>query len=167
MRDSLASLNIDRRAEFSACRRYRYALWRTWNAALPKVLFIALNPSVADEQRDDPTLRRCMAYGRAWGYGGVCVGNLFALVSRDPRLLSSHTDPVGAGNDDWLIKLQSDVTITLAAWGNRGFYLNRAQAVVKMLPILCCLGVTKTGQPMHPLYQSADLEPQVYQRGVL
>ena len=64
-------------AYFSKDRIYRYALWRIWNHNLPKVVFIGLNPSTADEIEDDPTIRRCMSYADNWGYGGYIMGNIF------------------------------------------------------------------------------------------
>jgi hypothetical protein len=53
---------VRKEAEFSACRKNRYALWRVWNEADPLVMFIGLNPSVADETADDPTIRRCIQF---------------------------------------------------------------------------------------------------------
>ncbi|GHX72979.1 hypothetical protein VCSRO16_3593 [Vibrio cholerae] len=66
-------------AELSKCRKYRYALWRTWDSDKPFAMFIGLNPSTADEKNDDPTLRRCINFAKSWGYGGVCMANLFAF----------------------------------------------------------------------------------------
>ena len=65
-------------AEFSPCRRYRLTLRRRWDSA-PQVLFGLLNPSTADESRDDPTVRRCIGLARSWGYGALAIGNLFAF----------------------------------------------------------------------------------------
>ncbi len=42
--------------------RYRYLLWRTWDETCPRLLWVLLNPSKADEQTDDPTLRRCSRF---------------------------------------------------------------------------------------------------------
>jgi len=79
------SATILRRTVFSPCRRYRYALWRKWDAHNPEyALFIGLNPSTGDEVADDPTLRRCVGFAKAWGYGAVCVANLFALRENRP-----------------------------------------------------------------------------------
>ena len=74
-------------AEISKCGCYRYALWRVWSEDVSCAMFVGLNPSIADAEGDDPTLRRCIAYARSWGYGGVCIGNLFAYRATDPNEL--------------------------------------------------------------------------------
>lgn len=61
---------INSTAVFSACRKYRYSLHRTWDRENRKCMFIGLNPSIADEVVDDPTIRRCIRYAKEWGYGG-------------------------------------------------------------------------------------------------
>lgn len=150
-------------ARLSRCRRYRYALWRTWDDTLPRVLFIGLNPSTADETSDDPTLVRCMNYAKAWGYGGVCTGNLFAFRATDPRdMKRAHRDgldPLGPENDRWLEKLAAEAELAVAAWGNDGAWLDRSAQVRKLLPELHCLKLNRSGEPAHPLYQKADLLP--------
>lgn len=40
-------------------------------------MVIGLNPSTADETRDDPTIRRCTGYARLWRFGGLLMTNLF------------------------------------------------------------------------------------------
>ena len=67
-------------AIFSPDRIHRYGLWRIWDDALPKVLFIGLNPSTADELKNDPTIRRCIGYAKDWGYGGYIMGNIYCFV---------------------------------------------------------------------------------------
>ena len=146
-------------AKLSRCRRYRYALWRTWDASLPRVLFVGLNPSTADEHRDDPTLVRCMNYAKAWGYGGVCMANLFAFRATDPAEMKTADDPVGPRNNWWLKKLSSEAGIVVAAWGNDGAFRGRSEQVRNMLPALCCLKVNRSGEPAHPLYQRLDAQP--------
>ena len=150
---------MQKRAEISRCRLYRYALWRVWDEDLPTVLFVGLNPSTADEVTDDPTLIRCMNFARVWGYGGVCIGNLFAYRATDPKVLLSVKDPIGAENDVWLAKLAEDAGLIVAAWGNMGPYLDRSQQVRPLLPNLHCLKLNKSGEPAHPLYLKADLRP--------
>ncbi|MEM1113083.1 MAG: DUF1643 domain-containing protein [Pseudomonadota bacterium] len=139
-------------ARLSRCRRYRYALWRTWDADLPRVLFIGLNPSTADEKTDDPTLRRCMDFARRWGYGGVCTANLFAFRATEPADMLRAADPLGPRNDEWLRRLSAESELRVAAWGNHGGYQGRSGQVAAMLPPLYCLATNRSGEPAHPLY---------------
>src|SRR6266436_6577265 len=87
----------------SRCGTYRYALWRRW-APGPQVLFVMLNPSTADRQRNDPTIRRCIGLAAAWGYGALAVGNLFAFRTPSPKVLKRAARPVGRANDRWLAR---------------------------------------------------------------
>ena len=128
-------------------------------------MFIGLNPSTADEKNDDPTLVRCMNFARDWGYGGVCMANLFALRATDPAQLRVADDPVGHGNDRWLRKLYSEAGLVVAAWGNDGAYLDRATEVTGYLGPLKCLKRNRSGQPAHPLYQRADTQPVPFKLG--
>ena len=147
------------RAAFSACRRYRYALWRQW-AEGPNILFVMLNPSTADARNDDPTIRRCLGFAKAWGFGSLAVGNLFALRTPSPRELARSAAPVGARNDRWLRELHDQAAFVLAAWGNHGRLLDRAAAVRRMLAAPHMLGLTGAGQPRHPLYVAARTVPR-------
>ena len=156
-------------AVLSGCRRYRYSLSRP----LPggdhgPVLFIMLNPSTADETEDDPTIRRCLGFARAWGREKLLVGNLFALRATDPRELSRASQPIGedfAGerNNEWLIAMAEDVDLVIAAWGVHGALFERGRKVREMLAVrgvqLHHLGLTKAGHPRHPLYLRGDTQP--------
>jgi hypothetical protein len=122
-------------------------------------MIVGLNPSTADEVTDDPTLTRCINFAKSWGFGGVCMTNLFAYRATDPKDMKSQKDPIGAENDFWLNKLANDAGIVVAAWGNDGSYLSRSNMVVEMLPNLHYLKMNKSGEPAHPLYLKADLIP--------
>ena len=148
-----------RRAAFSRCSSYRYALWREWDDTAPLVLFIALNPSTADHRRDDPTIRRCMGFARDWGFGRLAVANLFAYRTPEPARLRLADAPVGPRNDRWLARLASEASLVLAAWGVHGDYLGRAELVRSRLHGLHCLGTTMGGLPRHPLYVRRDVVP--------
>ncbi len=143
---------MQRTARFSPCSRYRYSLSRTWDKSLPRVLFIGLNPSTADDQCDDPTVRRCIGFAQRWGYGGLILVNLFAYRTTDPTGLTEVNDPVGPDNDRWIAIEQTRAERVVAAWGNHGVLLNRDNAVLENLTQVYCLGITKPGCPRHPLY---------------
>jgi hypothetical protein len=140
----------------SSDSRYRYALWRTWDAALPTVLFLGLNPSTADGKRDDPTVRRCIGFAKRWGYGSLSIGNLFALRTSSPLVLRRSKFPIGPQNDRWLRRLTAEADLTVAAWGAAGTWLDRDHEVRSMFRSLMCLGTTQGGQPRHPLYAPRD-----------
>jgi hypothetical protein len=150
---------VIRRAAFSRCGRYRYALWREWDPGGPAVLFVALNPPTADHRRDDPTVRRCIQFARDWGFGSLAVANLFAYRTLEPRLLRRVNDPIGPANDRWLSRLVGQAELVVAAWGALGDYRGRAAAVAPRLGSLHCLGLTKSGAPRHPLYVRRGVRP--------
>jgi hypothetical protein len=147
-------------AHFSRCRTWRYALWRQWDAARPWVMLIGLNPSTADARRNDPTIRRCIGFARDWGYGGVWVLNLFAFRATDPRDLKAAVDPVGTRTDWWLRRIARQCDRVVAVWGNDGRFLNRSDAVRKMLGgALSIIRLNASGEPAHPLYLPKTLRP--------
>ncbi len=143
---------ISTSAKFSMDRIYRYVLWRKWNLSEKYVMFIGLNPSTADETEDDPTIRRCVQFAKDWGYGGLCMMNLFAFRATKPEIMMAYYSPVGIDNNIWLKRLTSKADIIIAAWGTNGNYTNRDQKVMSLIPELKCLGTTKDGYPRHPLY---------------
>ncbi len=148
-------------ATFDPSRIYRYTLLRVWRVDLPRLAFIMLNPSTADEQILDPTIRRCIGYARAWGYGSLEVGNLFAFRSTSPYQLYNIPDPIGPENDGYLKEIVSRAKLVIAAWGNHGVIKDRSNVVARMFPGMKVLALTKTkGQPAHPLYLPLHIQPQ-------
>lgn len=150
---------LQRSANFSRCRQYRYALWRHWGPGDDFVLLIGLNPSTADHRQDDPTIRRCMGFARDWGYSGLCVVNLFAYRATYPEDLFATDNPVGPKNDRWLRKLARQADLVVAAWGNHGRFMNRARIVSDRLPAMHCIRLNGSGEPAHPLYLPRHLTP--------
>lgn len=147
--------------------RYRYWLEREVGPGLSGILgFICLNPSTADAETDDPTVRRMIGFARQWGYGRLFVANLFALRATDPRELRADPDPLGQGNDAWLLRLASSCDRVIAAWGVRGGFLDRDRDAMSMLNAVgvrpFALGITRAGFPRHPLYVPANVEPVLY-----
>ena len=85
---------IVRAADFSPCKTWRYTLRRTWDEKKPRLLWILLNPSIADETRDDPTNRRGMRFAHSWGYGSLVFCNLFAFRTPEPAEMKKANDPI-------------------------------------------------------------------------
>ncbi|TMC73897.1 MAG: DUF1643 domain-containing protein [Chloroflexi bacterium] len=141
-------------ATFSADRRYRYRLWRRWDRTRPIVAFVMLNPSTADARHDDPTIRRCLGFARRWGYGGIEVVNLFAYRATDPRALRTVRDPVGRANRGHIQSALRRATLVIVAWGARA-----DGSLLAELAEARCLGLTRAGQPRHPLYLRGDVRP--------
>ncbi len=123
-----------------------------------------LNPSTADASQDDPTIRRCIGFAKAWGFGGLIVGNLFALRSTDPKALYSHPEPIGPENDHHLRRIANEAAPVVCAWGTHGALHDRGREVAEMLDDrnLAALKVTADGSPGHPLYIAANTQPKAY-----
>ena len=152
---------IEKTAIFSPCRTYRYSLSRIWITAKPFVLFVCLNPSTADENTDDPTIRRCIRYADSWGYGGMVMCNLYAYRSTDPKILTNIPDPVGPDNDKYLSLNSMQADKTILAWGTNARE-DRVITAMKILTNRHYLKLTKDGCPGHPLYLKKNLKPTPY-----
>jgi hypothetical protein len=152
MTESGSNLMLHSSAEFSACSRFRYSLTRIWNRIRPTVLFIGLNPSTADAERNDPTIRRGLRFAQDWRFGGLTVCNLFAYRSTDPRALRTVDDPVGPENDAAIRRACALAARVVVAWGIHGRFGGRDEDVLALVPRPYCLGVTLGGSPKHPLY---------------
>lgn len=145
-------------AFFSDDRVYRYALTRVWDNTLPKMMFVGLNPSTADETKLDPTLRRVVRFADREGCGALSMTNLFAFRATKPSNMKAANDPVGPANDIWLRGLADVSAYIVVGWGTHGGYRARDRQVDSLLHgfELKCLGVTKDGHPKHPLYLRKD-----------
>jgi hypothetical protein len=146
-------------ATFDPTRSYRYRLWRVWECDRPRLGFIMLNPSSADADQNDPTIRRCIGFAMAWGFGALEVVNLFAFRTASPRELRRADDPVGPENDRTILECAQRVDQIVVAWGNHGSFQGRDRAVIRLLDNLnnvYCLKPTKAGQPYHPLYANRE-----------
>lgn len=156
---------MEKGAVISECGKYRYQLYRVWDQWKPMVLFVMHNPSTADADIDDPTIRRCINFAKEWGYGGLYVGNLSPYRSTDPSLIrtgkweviypeenlfhlnvmmvKSHLYVLACGIPPSRVILEDVMNLT----GGVGWY---------------CIRKTKDGFPGHPLYLPKDLKPSSF-----
>jgi hypothetical protein len=129
------------------------------------IFFVMLNPSIANETRDDHTLRRCVSFSKSFGFDAFEVVNLFALIEPLAAKLRLHASPIGPENDEWIVKAtRSARERIVVAWGGDGEHFKlRARHVLDLIrrPVNC-LGTTKRGEPRHPLYAAASETLAVY-----
>lgn len=148
-------LFVRKTAVLSPCKNYRYQLTREWGSG-SVVNFVMLNPSTADADTDDHTIRKCMGFARRWGCDGIHVYNLFALRSTDPDNLYGHPDPIGPDNDEHLRHAAMCGHPTIFAWGRHGQLRGRAAKVAPMFADARVIKRNLDGSPMHPLMAGYD-----------
>jgi hypothetical protein len=154
-------------AVFSDCRRYRYRLWRIWDASLSPACFILMNPSTADEIANDPTVERCQRRAAMLGYGGLIVVNVFAWRETDsrklPKLVAAGTDITGPDNDAAILSAARESKLVVCGWGKPGELNGRGRSVVRLLNDAGitphALAVNADGSPKHPLYIGYSIKP--------
>lgn len=153
-------------ATFSKCRQYRYVLRRKWSVGPPFIL-IGLNPSTADETKDDPTIRRCISFAKREGCGSLIMLNLFAFRATDPLVMKAQKSPVGDINTETICDICRDKCVVVA-WGVHGSHMDQDRILMRELidahAIVKCFGTTKAGFPKHPLYLRSDT-PLIGYRG--
>ncbi len=136
-------------AEFSNCGKYRYKLWRIWDENLPKVMCIGLNPSTANANKNDATIRNLIGMLTKLGYGGFYMMNLFAWISPKPNDLLTCIDAIGENNDK-LKQVESICDEVIVCWGDFKQAKSRINEVLPDYPNAKCFGVNKSGTPFHP-----------------
>jgi hypothetical protein len=157
-------------ATISAGVRYRYDLTRRWAIGDDWMLFVMLNPSTADGTQDDPTIRRCIAFAKREGFGGLAVVNLYAYRATDPKVLATARpeNAEGPDNRETIARWVTRARLIVAAWGAHpgtgGQALHVTWACADAGKTLWCLGTTKHGHPRHPLYRPADTPLVEYHR---
>jgi hypothetical protein len=143
-------------AIFCPDRVYRYELWRRWSDdGAGYVNFICLNPSKADENTDDPTVKKCVKFAQRWGYDAICITNLFAYRATDPNDMKAFPDPCGFGNTRYLKEVASNAALIVCAWSQHGSFNCRSSVVKRLLRRfdLHYLRMSHAqGEPWHPLY---------------
>lgn len=155
--------DVASRAWYSDCGAYRYRLERFW-APGGMLAYIMLNPSTATERHNDPTIERCERRARALGFGGLAVVNLFGFRATYPADLRRAVDPVGPENPAILLETARSADLVLCGWGAHGDLRQQGAEMAGQLRragvALHHLGLTKGGQPRHPLYVGYAVLPQ-------
>ncbi len=179
-----SELDMKKTALISDCGLYRYELTRVWQKGAPLLVTCMLNPSTADADIDDPTIRTLIHFGKAWGYGGLMVVNLFAFRSSSPSVMMAQTYPRGPKNEGAIATAlgiaRAQNTPMLAAWGANGAHHAGPRDLLGGQDWLCilakrhtvdlvCLGLTKDGFPKHPMARGThriprDQKPIPFQR---
>lgn len=156
----------EKAVSISQCGKYRYLLRRLWDDDKPRALFVMLNPSTADAEIDDPTIRSCTRLADGLGYGSFEVVNLYGVRTSDPSVLETVSDPVGPHNKYVIDSAISRCDMIICAWGAHPMAERRAQDVITQLrafrPAVFCFGVTKSGAPKHPLYIKSGTQLRAY-----
>ena len=160
---------------FSECRSYRWILKRELLRGNKTIVFIGLNPSKANSVNNDRTLIRIINFCTRWNYKNIYVINLFGLISKSPSQLSKSIDPVGKNNDlitllvldFWRKNINCDLWL---GWGDKGDLKTRDTKVLELInnisnfeltknnnsKRILTLGLSKKGNPRHPLYMSNE-----------
>jgi len=162
----VSDLLMRRTAVISPCGLYRLELRRIWDDALPPFMAGMLNPSKADAEIDDPTVVRGWRRAERLGCGSYVVWNLGAGRATDPKDWKAMADPIGPENDAYIRRLLTECKerngIAFVGWGEHGSFMNRDKRAVEIAREVGiefqCLGVTKSGQPKHPLYVASAQE---------
>lgn len=163
------ALTVPGTALFSPDGKYRYVLTREWNKQGSKTInFLMMNPSTADANILDPTVKKCVKWSVLWGYDKLIITNLFAYRSTDVKQIYKVLDPIGPDNNyhiEQTFKMCHN-GLVVAAYGNNGKHLNRnleAEALAAIAGVdLYCLRTTKLDLPEHPLYLPSNLEPALW-----
>jgi hypothetical protein len=157
-------------AKFSDCEKYRYELCEVWDSKRPMLLWILMNPSVANLDHSDPTLIKTGKYARAWGFGGQLIGNVHAYRATNSKDMLKVDDPVGPENDNALVKMAKRSKLIVLAYGippkrlsERGIYVANLLAETYDLYYL---KLNSDGSPSHPLYLPGNLQPQKFIKAI-
>ena len=137
-----------REAEFSIDKKERYSLKREWDKSKNKILYIMLNPSLADDKNDDPTIRRLINFTKKFNYGGFLVGNIFTKITPNPKEIDKSKG-MSDKNFEKLLNLINKVDQIVYAWGNS---VEEPQLLKELILSPKCFGKNLNGTPKHPLY---------------
>ena len=147
-----------REAEFSIDKKERYSLNREWDESKNKILYIMLNPSLADDKNDDPTIRRLINFTKKFNYGGFLVGNIFTKITPNPKEIDKSKG-MSDKNFEKLLNLINKVDQIVYAWGNS---IEEPKILKELISNPKCFGKNLNGTPKHPLYLPSSSKLESY-----
>lgn len=159
-----------RQALLSKDKTCRFTLTRRWGNKPGFALWGMLNPSDADAEVDDPTVKRCINFSRAWGYDALRIVNLVPFRSPKPAVMldwyfagDEMPSMMHENREHWAREM-AEADIIIAAWGNVPDVLDSAASIFQTYASearkqLWCLGRTKSGRPTHPLARGKHRAP--------
>ena len=149
-------VKISRSADISNDKKDRFSLSRIWDSKKPKALYIMLNPSYADDELDDPTIRRLIFFSKKFKFGGFYVTNLFTQITPYPKELNMDNNSKKK-NLKIISELIKKSDLIVYAWGN---LVSEPLQLRKLIESPLCFGINKNGTPRHPLYLRSDTKLQ-------
>lgn len=149
-------VKISRSADISNDKKDRFSLSRIWDSKKPKALYIMLNPSYADDESDDPTIRRLIFFSKKFKFGGFYVTNLFTQITPYPKELNLDNNSKKK-NLKIISELIKKSDLIVYAWGN---LVSEPIELRKLIESPLCFGINKNGTPKHPLYLRSDTKLQ-------
>lgn len=160
----MGDLLLSRAAVISDCGLYRYRLERDVGPSRIVASVIMVNPSTADGEVDDATIRKLMGFARRHDIGRVIVGNLFAWRATDINALRTASDPIGPDNDSHLLQIMREASLHIVAWGPLAKLPRQLRTRWREIDAIAdrvgaslkCLGIAQDGHPRHPLMLAYD-----------
>jgi hypothetical protein len=149
-------VKISRSADISNDKKDRFSLSRIWDSKKPKALYIMLNPSYADDESDDPTIRRLIFFSKKFKFGGFYVTNLFTQITPYPKELNMDNNSKNK-NLKIISELIKKSYLIVYACGN---LVSEPMQLRKLIESPLCFGINKNGTPKHPLYLRSDTKLQ-------
>ena len=151
-------------AVISGCGKYRYRLERYALSGAGSIAWIMVNPSTADANEDDATIRKCIGFSERLGAGWLIVGNIFAYRATDVKEIGGVLDPHGPDNDSHLRDIIAHAGTVIVGWGPtaklpkllRHRYMRVVRIAAELGRPLMCLGTAQDGHPRHPLMLAYD-----------
>ncbi|MES2634083.1 MAG: DUF1643 domain-containing protein [Pseudomonadota bacterium] len=152
-------------AIISECGKYRYRLERTVAMEGPVYAFFGVNPSTADAELDDATVRKWTGFVKRWGGSRFIVGNVFAYRATDVRELAiAPGHAIGPENIRHLREIAAAADICVPCWGSRAKLPQELHPSLKHMERelratgkpLAHFGLTASGDPKHPLMLGYD-----------